>query len=105
MPQEFEERTRHEVRHIILAAREEIVDAQHVVASSNQSITEMRAEESGTSTDKHPLALKIGRHPTPCVFMTHCDAAFCAPFGRPRWKRLRTRAPSRPSIPVSYTHL
>ena len=39
-----------------LAAGEEIVDAEHVVAGRQQPLAEMRAEKAGAAGDQDPLA-------------------------------------------------
>jgi hypothetical protein len=55
MAHELEERIAEQVRYVRLAARKQIVDAQHVVSRLQQGIAKMRAQKSGTAGDENFL--------------------------------------------------
>ena len=46
---DFESRMREEVSHVFLAAREEVVDANHFVATGDEPVAEMTAQEPGSA--------------------------------------------------------
>ena len=57
--EELEVGLREEMGDVGLLAREEVVDADHVVALGDQPLAEVAAEEAGASSDEDPLE---GRH-------------------------------------------
>ena len=57
--EELEVRLREEVGDVRLLAREEVVDADHVVTCIDEPLAQMAAEEAGATGDEDPLE---GRH-------------------------------------------
>ena len=52
---QLEMRIAQQMRDVVLAAGEEVVDAQHVVAVAQQALAQMRAEEAGAAGHQHAL--------------------------------------------------
>lgn len=53
VPQQLEARMGEQVSDVILAASEEIVDAEDVMAIRDQAVAEVRAEKTGAAGDEH----------------------------------------------------
>ena len=56
MPHELEVRVRMQVRDIVLRAREEVVDAQDIVARIEQAVAKVGAKEARPTGHHHPFA-------------------------------------------------
>ena len=62
MPHQFEGRRVEQMRDVVLLARVEIVDAQHVVAVRHEAFAQVRAEEAGAAGDEHAFAIMALHH-------------------------------------------
>ena len=57
---EIEVRLREKVGDVRLLAREEVVDADHVVTFADEPLAEMATEEAGAASDENPLERRHG---------------------------------------------
>src|SRR6185437_4177141 len=61
VPERLEMRVRHQVRDIVLAPGEVIIDAHDVVALGDEPLAQMRAQKPGAAGDENPLSCRTHR--------------------------------------------
>jgi hypothetical protein len=74
MAHEFEVGMLEKMRHIGLAAREEIVDAEHVVSVLQEALAKMRAEKTGSAGDQN---LFQDEPPVDFLSCVECSGVLC----------------------------